>query len=396
VTLPAAMPAATATPIRVGVAGSRGYGRVHLERLGRLMAGGAVELVGVADPAGRSEFVPQGVPWFGTLGALLAVHACDLVIVSTPIHTHEPLAEQAMRAGAHVYLEKPPVASLPAFQHLLDVAAETGRVCQVGFQSIGSSALGRIAELVDAGALGTVRIVSGTAAWKRDKAYFDRSDWAGRRRFGDVVVADGVATNALAHSVAQALRVVGTTRLDQVVSVTTELYKANVDNESDDTTFVRVDSDGAVPVSCALTLCDGIGAEPPKVDVIGDRGRVSLSYTLDVLDLDLDGRQSRETFDRVDLVENLLDHLRDPGVDLLNPLADNGAYMAVLQAIQDAPEPTPILEQVEWVGTGPQAHVVVAQVADWVRQAADTGTGFAAVGAPWASPAARVRWSPEG
>ena len=377
---------------RVGLAGGRGYGRIHLDRLAHLVADGRADLVGVADPAGRSELIPDAVPWYPTLTDLLAAQTCDVVIAATPIHTHAPLAVEAMRAGADVYVEKPPMASLAAFAEVLEVAGQTGRVCQVGFQSLGSLANARIAELVGSGALGSVRLVTATGAWLRTRTYFDRSDWAGHRRFGDVVVADGVATNALAHAVAHALHLTGTTRLDQVATVTTELYKANVANESDDTSWIRVDAPGQVPVSAALTLC-APDQRPPRVDVIGERGRLSLSYTDDVLELDLDGQRSTETHQRLDLVENLLDHVVDPGVALLSPLVDHGAYMAVLQAIQEAPA-VDLVDHVAWLGDGPDAHPVVADVNRFLAAAAESGTGFAAVGAPWADPAAVRTWTP--
>lgn len=380
--------------VRVGLAGGRGYGRIHLDRLARLARAGRTELVGVADPAGRSEDVPPGVPWYSSLTELLAEQACEVVIVSTPIHTHAPLAIEAMNAGAHVYVEKPPMASLTAYHEVRATAARTGRVCQVGFQALGSLALPRLAELMTDGTLGAVTAVAATATWSRTKGYFARSDWAGHRHLGDVIVADGVATNALAHAVAQSLRIVGTTRLDQVGQVTTELYKANVDNESDDTTFVRVDSPGRLPVSCALTLCGSGDDLLPKIAVIGERGRLTLHYTEDVLELDVDGTRTTQTLGRTDLVENLLDHLADPQVPLLSSLVDNGAYMAVLQAIQDAPEPTDLVEHVTWKGAGMDAYPVIDDIAHLTKAAAESGDGFAAAGAPWAVPTARTVWTP--
>ena len=44
-----------------------------------------------------------------------------------------------MRAGADVLLEKPPVPTMAEFDHLLALCAETGRSCQIGFQSLGSA-----------------------------------------------------------------------------------------------------------------------------------------------------------------------------------------------------------------------------------------------------------------
>lgn len=377
--------------MRVGLAGGTGFGSWHRQNLARLAAAGRARLVGVADPAGRPDDLDSEVDWYPTLTELLIAQHCDVVIVATPIHTHTELSEEAMRAGAHVYLEKPPVPQLADFHRLLAVAAETGRSCQVGFQALGSDAVTRIADLVADGAIGKPQLITGYGAWTRTRAYFDRSAWSGRRRLGDRVVADGVATNALAHSVAQGLRLAGISDLEQVASVTTELYKANLDNESDDTTWVRIEAPGRLPVSCALTLCAPGSNAPPTVEVTGDEGRIELEYTTDRLTVDRGDGPEIEQLGRIDLVENLLDHLAGR-TELISPLASAGAYTTVLAAIQAA-EPMPITDAVVVEGSGADAHPVIKDVEYWTRRAADSGAGYAAAGAPWATEAARHTWT---
>jgi predicted dehydrogenase len=363
---------------------------VHRRNLARLDAAGRTLLVAVADPAGRPDDLEPGVGWHAGLDELLAAESCDVVIVATPIHTHADLAEQAMLAGAHVYLEKPPVASLAQFQRLLELAEQTGRVCQAGFQALGSLALRRLEELITDGAIGEPTMITGIGVWSRTRAYFDRAAWSGRRRLGDRVVSDGVATNALAHAVAQALRVAGVRDLGAVGSVQTELYKANLDNESDDTSWIRVEAPGALPVSCALTLCGPGNDQPPVTGVIGSSGRIELQYTQDQLTVDRGNGLQIEQYGRTDLLENLLDHLAD-GTELISPLTQSGAYLAVLEAIQSA-DPLPLTDGVTVDGSGSLAHPVIKDVAHWARRAAESGDGFAGAGAPWASSAARRTW----
>ena len=378
--------------IKVGLAGGSGFGRVHRRNLARLGDLGRTTLVGIADPAGPPADLEPGVRHYDSLARLLAAERPDLMIIATPIHTHAPLAEEAFRAGAHVYLEKPPVASLAEFDRLLAVAEETGRSCQVGFQALGSSALPRIAELITEQTIGEPQLITGLGVWSRDQAYFDRSAWSGRRKLDGHQVSDGVATNALAHSVAQALRIAGVGSLDQIRTVRTELYKANLDNESDDTTWIRVDAEGALPVSIALTLCGPGDDRPPVVSVIGSTGRLDLEYTTDVLTIDHGGVRDTDTFGRTDLTENLLDHLAG-GTPLISPLAGHAPYMAVLEAIQ-ANDPLPLTDGVDVQGTGPATHPVIKDVEHWARRAADGGKGFYAAGAPWADPVALASWFP--
>lgn len=379
-------------PVRVGLAGGSGFGRVHRANLARLAGLGRTTLVGIADPAGPPDDLEPEVRHFGSLTELLAAEHPDVVIIATPIHTHAVLAEEAFRAGAHVYLEKPPVAAMADYDRLAALVDDTGLSCQIGFQALGSHALQRIDELINSGTIGGPKLITGLGVWSRNQAYFNRSAWSGRRRLDGHQVSDGVATNALAHSVAQALRIAGLEGLDQIQQVRTELYKANLDNESDDTTWIRVDAEGVLPVSVALTLCGPGNDQPPTVSVIGTEGRLDLQYTIDVLTVDHGG--ARETFElgRTDLTENLLDHLAD-GTPLISPLAGHSPYMAVLEAIQ-ASDPLPLTDGVDVQGSGPAAHPVIKDVEQWARRAAEGGEGFYAAGAPWADPVACATWFP--
>lgn len=382
-------------PARVALLGAGGFGRNHLTRLARLSAAGRVDLVGIADPAGPNELVPPGTPVHASLDDLLAAEApgtVDVVIVSTPIHTHVPLAATALRAGANVYLEKPPAASLAAFDELIAIQQATGLACQVGFQSLGSYALDRMAEIVAEGVIGRVERYEARGLWLRDRKYYARSAWAGRRRDGDVVIADGVTTNPLSHSIATALRLAGLDRGDSIGEITTELYRAHA-IEGDDTSFVRVvATDDTPPVLAGLTLCAPEQLDA-LVDIVGSEGRLSFHYSTDVLEIiGNDGVSATEQLDRVDLMDNLLDHLADPAVELLSPLARTRGFTAVLQAVLDASAPTPLAEPyVSWVGEGEAAHPVLTDIGGWIEAALTEGEGYAAAGAPWAVPEAVTR-----
>ena len=378
------------SPVTIAQVGAHGFGRVHLERITRLEAMGRVRLVAIADPAGAPDGVR--VPMYDDLGELLQRHRPDIVSIATPIGLHEPMARAAMSAGAHVMLEKPPVASLAEFWALLRHQKDTGRSVQVGFQSLGSHALDRIRELVSDGTLGELRVIQARGTWLRDRAYYHRSPWAGRRVVDGHRIADGVVTNPLAHAVATALAIAGVRHIDAITRITTELYRAH-DIQADDTSFVRVDLDGAPPVCAALTLC-APDQTPPTVTLVGSRGSAEFFYTTDELMVRVGGHESRESFGRTDLLENLVDHL-EHGTELLVPLANTVGFTAVLEATQDRPDPEPVdPASVRWVGDGPAAHPVIDAIPNWIDRALADGHGFAAVGAAWAAPDALATWTP--
>ncbi len=134
---------AVSAPARLVLVGVRGFGEVHAARIARLADEGLVELVAAVDPGVVLDPpVIYGTDLYADLDeALAAVGPVDVVVVAAPLGAHFPLAHTALAAGADVYLEKPPVTSLDDFTRLLETEQETGRVVQVGFQSLGSHAL---------------------------------------------------------------------------------------------------------------------------------------------------------------------------------------------------------------------------------------------------------------
>lgn len=367
---------------RVAVVGVHGHGASHVRRVARLAEAGRVRFVAVADPrAPEPGSLPDGVAAYPDLLALLAATGVDAVVICTPIHTHVPLAELALRAGADVLLEKPPAPSLAEFKHLSTVVAETGRSCQVGFQVHGSRAARTLAGLVAEGALGELRGIGAAGAWVRTQAYWQRAGWAGRRSLDGVAVVDGAVTNAFAHSIATALLVDGSGGADQVQSVETDLYRANP-IEADDTSTVRVRTTRGTTVLAALTLCAEQDGIEPSIIVHGSASRAVLRYTTD--QLEIDGQPTRIEPVRDDLLENLLEHRADPGVPLLAPLSATGGFTRVLEAVRAAAPPEEIgADLVRWQGDGPRRHPVVLEVENWVAQAAEDLALFSELGAPW-------------
>lgn len=374
---------ATALP-RIALVGVHGFGEQHLSNLARLQEAGVLDLVAVADPNPPVDGRLGGsVAVFTTLDQLLASGtAPDVVILATPIQTHAPLALAALAAGSDVYVEKPPVASMAQFQDVLAATEASGRLVQVGFQSLGSLALPAIRTSIESGEIGDVLGLSATGMWLRTKGYFKRSRWAGKRSLDGTDVVDGVATNALAHAVATGLHMAGAHTISDVASVETDLYRAN-NTQSDDTSVIRVRTVPGQTLLCALTLC---APEPqhPSVTVHGTKGDITFFYTEDEVVTTTPAGERRETFGRTDLLENLL-AARNAGTPLLCALADTGAFTSVLEAIRTAPDPQEITAgHITWKGDGDDAHPVVNGIPELIERAAKAQATFAELGVPWA------------
>lgn len=81
----------------------------------------------------------------------------DAVLVGTPDHWHAHLCQVFMRAGKHVYCEKPLTHSVSEARALRELSRTANVVTQMGNQGSASNSLRRCTELIQAGALGQIR-----------------------------------------------------------------------------------------------------------------------------------------------------------------------------------------------------------------------------------------------
>jgi len=376
-------------PLAIVLVGVHGHGRWHLRNIERLhRAGVPLRLAGVCDtrlPEGEEVALVGDAPVTTSLQDLLDDVRPDVTIVCTPLHTHFELTLAAARAGSHVLLEKPPTTTLAGYEKLLAGLEATGRICQVGFQSLGSQALPHVRSLMADGAVGEIVGIGAAGAWQRDSSYYARAPWAGRRRLDGVAVVDGVLTNPLAHATATALALDGAGE-EGLRDVRVELFHANP-IEADDTSSLRLVTARGTTITVAATLCAEREAEP-YVIVHGTRGRIVLEYRTGRVRVERGGQVESSVYEATDLLENLVAHVRAPEVPLLAPLVSTRSFMQVLEAVRLAREPAEIPDAYRTTDTsGPFPRLVVPGIDDAVTRAADGLALLSELGLPWATPA---------
>lgn len=391
----------TTEPPRVALIGANGHGLWHRRQIAPLHASGALRLVGLVDvrPIGPAPDapVPAGTELFTDHRQLLARTRPDVVVICTPPYTHLPIALDVLDAGADLLLEKPPVLSLDEHRRLAAALTGRGRVCQVGFQALGSAALtqltaaataaGRVeGDRVDAdqGSLGAVTGISTVASWQRDDAYYRRSPWAGRQTVDGRPSLDGALANPLAHATMQCLAVAAAVDGSPPVLVELERYRVRP-IEVDDTASMRITLDSGLAIVVAVTLA-GEEFIPGEVLVHGTAGTAVLEYPTDRLQLP--GEPAlRPVPGRVGLLENLLAHRRDPaGVPLIAPLARTEGFTALLEVVQAAARPQLVDGgHVRQVGQpGADRVVTINGINAIVRRAAAELSLFSELDVPWA------------
>jgi predicted dehydrogenase len=91
---------------------------------------------------------------------VLADETIDAVVIATPVSTHYALAEAALAAGKHVFIEKPLAASSAEAAALIEHADRAGLVLMPGHTFLYSPAVMMIRDLIAAGELGEIYFIS--------------------------------------------------------------------------------------------------------------------------------------------------------------------------------------------------------------------------------------------
>ena len=80
----------------------------------------------------------------------------DIVAIVTPVSTHYPLAKMALKAGKHIFLEKPMVGTLTQADDLIRIAKEKNVVGVVDHTFLFTGAVMKIKEIIDSGEIGDI------------------------------------------------------------------------------------------------------------------------------------------------------------------------------------------------------------------------------------------------
>jgi len=149
--------------IRVGIIGA---GKMGISHFAIVRAHPDAEVVAVCD---TSRYVLSVLRKYAAVDTYLSYQKMidqarlDAVIIATPTSTHFPCARYALERNQHLFVEKPLTLSPAESRTLADLAAQRGRVCQVGFHNRFIGTFREARRLIQAGLLGKFTAIKGTA-----------------------------------------------------------------------------------------------------------------------------------------------------------------------------------------------------------------------------------------
>ena len=118
----------------------------------------------------------------------------EIVLICSPPRRHASQALQAIRAGAHVFVEKPVSDSLDTLEELLAEKQKGGLTVQVGYNLRFHPPIQKLKELVEGQAVGKIlwgRVEAGSYLpdWRPWQDY--RDSYTSRRELGGGIILDG-------------------------------------------------------------------------------------------------------------------------------------------------------------------------------------------------------------
>lgn len=151
-----------------------GYGKIARDQHEpAIAASGEFELVAMADPSSRHDSLPS----YTDMAALLAAHP-EIAALSLcmPPALRAQAARQAVEAGRHVLLEKPPAATLAEARDILRAAQDKRLTAFAAWHSCEGAAVDRARDW-----LAGTRVLSVRVAWKEDvRVWHPGQEWIWR------------------------------------------------------------------------------------------------------------------------------------------------------------------------------------------------------------------------
>lgn len=152
--------------IKVGIIGAGRIGKVHVQSICTQVPDAKVKML--ADPF----LTDETAAWAKDMGVsqvtkdykeILADPEIDAVLICSSTDTHSPISVEAIKAGKHVFCEKPIDHDIDKIQEVIDALKDSKVKYQVGFNRRFDHNFGAVRDAVAAGKVGDIHVIKVTS-----------------------------------------------------------------------------------------------------------------------------------------------------------------------------------------------------------------------------------------
>lgn len=194
----------------------------------------------------------------------------DVVHICTPHYLHAPMAFDFLNHGKAVFMEKPCAISLEQFKALKEADKRNPGKLGICFQNRYNCSTLKMDEMISEGKIGNVIGGRAFVTWRRDKDYYESSDWKGRL----ASEGGGALINQSIHTLDLMLRYLGTP--DKVEGSIDKHHLYDIEVEDTVEAWLSF-PDGKR--ACFYASNGYANDAPVIIEIQGDKGRIMLNGT---------------------------------------------------------------------------------------------------------------------
>lgn len=171
----------------VGIIGAGKMGRIRAEALAK---SGRAEIVAYFEPNAVSAL--EGPERKDSAEAVIADPRVEAVFICTPNLHNQPLTLKALKAGKHVFCEKPPAFTAADVEEVIAAERASGRKVMYGFNHRHHDSILETKKMIDSGAYGRILWMRGRYGKSVDQNFF--KDWRSKKELagGGIMMDQGI------------------------------------------------------------------------------------------------------------------------------------------------------------------------------------------------------------
>jgi 1,5-anhydro-D-fructose reductase (1,5-anhydro-D-mannitol-forming) len=173
--------------INIGIIG---YGKMGQIRASALENSGRANILSIYD----ENFLPDGLRYSASKNAdnIINNSEIDAVCICTPNYLNKPLTIQALKAGKHVFCEKPPAFNSQEVEEIIGVEKHSGKKLMYGFNHRHHGSIRHMKKMIDSEEYGKVLWMRGRYGKSVDKSFFD--SWRANKELagGGILLDQGI------------------------------------------------------------------------------------------------------------------------------------------------------------------------------------------------------------